>query len=164
MTIRNRLTWLFLGLVAVILLAVMSVVYILQADYTHEEFHVRLRDRAEVTGYVFLEQDELRADAFREFQRRYLRTLTNEVLQIYDAQLQPRFIEQDRRIMISEHLLARILAEKEVYFQLGSRQAVGLFYQDNQGEYIIVAAARITRGGPVWSIWLPCWRVSSSAA
>ncbi|SNR33595.1 sensor histidine kinase [Hymenobacter mucosus] len=141
MTIRNRLTWLFLGLVAVILLAVMSVVYILQADYTHEEFHVRLRDRAEVTGYVFLEQDELRADAFREFQRRYLRTLTNEVLQIYDAQLQPRFIEQDRRIMISEHLLARILAEKEVYFQLGSRQAVGLFYQDNQGEYIIVAAA-----------------------
>ena len=70
MTIRNRLTWLFTGLVAVLLLAVMTTIYILQADYAHEEFHQRLRDRAEVTGYVFLEQDELRAEAFREFQRR----------------------------------------------------------------------------------------------
>lgn len=141
MTIRNRLTWLFLGLVAVILLGAMSVVYILQADYTHEEFHQRLRDRAEVTGYVFLEQDELRAEAFRNFQRRYLRTLTGEVLQIYDAKLQPRFIEQDVRIKIPERILARIRTEREVYFDLGRRQAVGLFYADNQGDYLIVAAA-----------------------
>ncbi|MFD2787875.1 HAMP domain-containing sensor histidine kinase [Hymenobacter rubripertinctus] len=141
MTIRNRLTWLFLGLVAVILLSALTTAFILQADYTHEEFHQRLRDRAEVTGYVFLEQDEVRAEAFRDFQRRYLRTLTGEVLQIYDSQLQPRFIEQDTRIRIPPPLLARIVAEKEVYFDLGARQAVGLFYKDNQGEFVIVAAA-----------------------
>ncbi|TGE08590.1 sensor histidine kinase [Hymenobacter fodinae] len=146
MTIRNRLTWLFLGIVAFILLAAMSVVYILQADYTHEEFHQRLRDRAEVTGYVFLEQDELRADAFRAFQHRYLRTLTGEVLQIYNSKLEPRFIEADNRIKIPENILARILVEKEVYFDLGPRQAVGLFYNDNQGQYIIVAAA-VNRSG-----------------
>ncbi|AHJ98348.1 sensor histidine kinase [Hymenobacter swuensis] len=142
MTIRNRLTWLFLGVVAVLLLAVMTTIYILQADYTNEEFHQRLRDRAEVTGYVFLEQDELRAEAFREFQRRYLRTLTGEVLQIYDDQLQPRFIEQDTRVAISDHILTRILTEKEVYFTLSGRQAIGLFYTDNQGQFIIVAAAQ----------------------
>ena len=141
MTIRNRLTWLFLGLVAVILLAAMTTAFLLQADYTHEEFHQRLRDRAEVTGYVFLEQDELRADAFRDFQRRYLRTLSGEVLQIYDRNLQARFIEQDTRIQIPPRILSRILTEKEVYFDLGPRQAVGLFYVDNQGEFIIVAAA-----------------------
>ncbi|WBO85613.1 ATP-binding protein [Hymenobacter yonginensis] len=142
MTIRNRLTWLFVGVVAVILLGVMTTIYLLQADYTHEEFHQRLRDRAEVTGYVFLEQDELRAEAFREFQRRYLRTLTGEVLQIYNDQLQPRFIEQDTRVAIPDHILTRILTEKEVYFTLGNRQAIGLFYTDNQGQFIIVAAAQ----------------------
>ena len=141
MTIRNRLTWLFLGLVAVILLGAMTTAFILQVDYTHSEFHQRLRDRAEVTGYVFLEQDELRAEAFRDFQRRYLRTLTGEVLQIYDRQLQPRFIEQDTRLQIPDNLLTRILTEKEVYFDLGPRQAVGVFYHDNQGDFIIVAAA-----------------------
>ncbi|RPD48411.1 HAMP domain-containing protein [Hymenobacter sediminis] len=146
MTIRNRLTWLFLGLVAVILLAAMTTVYILQTDYTHEEFRQRLRDRAEVTGYVFLEQDELRAEAFRDFQRRYMRTLTEEVLQIYDSNLQPRFIEQDVRVRISDRILARILLEKEVYFEIGSRQAVGIFYSDNQGKFIIVAAAQNRSG------------------
>ncbi|MCA8830872.1 HAMP domain-containing sensor histidine kinase [Hymenobacter pini] len=146
MTIRNRLTWLFLGVVAVILLAVMTTIYVLQADYTHEEFHQRLRDRAEVTGYVFLEQDELRAEAFREFQRRYLRTLTGEVLQIYNSKLEPRFIAEDVRIQIPENILARILTEKEVYFDLGPRQAVGIFYSDNQGQFIIVAAAQNRSG------------------
>ncbi|HEX8425568.1 HAMP domain-containing sensor histidine kinase [Hymenobacter sp.] len=141
MTIRNRLTWLFVGLVAVLLLAVMSVIYILQSDYTHQEFHQRLRDRAEVTGYVFLEQDELHETAFRDFQRRYLRTLTGEVLQIYDARLTPRFIEQDVRVKISDRVLARVLADKLVYFDVGPRQAVGLFYHDNQGDFVIVAAA-----------------------
>ncbi|MBD2715063.1 HAMP domain-containing protein [Microvirga sp. STR05] len=146
MTIRNRLTWLFLGIVAVILLAAMSAVYILQADYTQEEFQQRLRDRAQVTGYVFLEEDELRAVAFRAFQRRYMRTLTNEVLQIYDDKLQPRFIEEDERVKIADHILARILVEKEVYFRLGVRQAVGIFYRDNQGQFIIVAAAENQSG------------------
>jgi len=142
MTIRNRLTWLFVGLVAVLLLAVMSVIYVLQLDYTQEEFQQRLLDRAEVTGYVFLEQDELRAEAFQNFQRHYLRrTLTNEVLQIYDARLTPRFLAEDIRVKVPDPVLAQILTEKLVYFTIGSRQAVGLFYHDNQGDYIIVAAA-----------------------
>lgn len=146
LTIRNRLTWLFLGLVGVILLGALATTFILQADYTHQEFQQRLRDRAEVTGYVFLEQDEVHAGAFRDFQRRYLRTLSGEVLQIYDQQRRPRFIRQDRRIVLSERLLARIVAEQEVYFDLGARQAVGLFYQDNQGNFIIVAAAENRSG------------------
>ena len=141
MTIRNRLTWLFLGLVAVILLAAMTVVYLLQASYSRREFEQRLRDRAEVTGYIFLEQDELRADAFRAFQQRYLQALSNEILQIYDSRHRVRFLEEDERVHLSDRLLARIVSEGEVYFQIGARQAIGLFYRDNQGDYIIVAAA-----------------------
>ena len=141
MTIRNRLTWLFLSLVAIILLAAMTVVYLLQSTYSQREFEQRLRDRAEVTGYIFLEQDELRADAFRAFQQRYLQALSNEVLQIYDSNYQVRFLEEDERVQLSDRLLARIVTDGEVYFRIGARQAIGLFYHDNQGDYIIVAAA-----------------------
>jgi signal transduction histidine kinase len=146
MTIRDRLTWLFLSLVAVIMLAALSVSYILQERYTHEEFHRRLRDRAEVTGYIFLERDEMRANAFREFEKRYLQTLPSEVIQVYNSRLQPRFLEEDERVQLSERLLARIVSEKEVFFDLGPRQAVGVFYHDNQGDYIIVAAAENSFG------------------
>jgi len=146
MTIRNRLTWLFLGLVAIILLAALSITFLLHSQYTQQEFHQRLRDRAEVTGYVFLEQDELHESAFSNFRQRYLRTLTDEVLQIYDSNLNPRFIKEDARIHLSDSLLMRIIAEKELYFTIGARQAIGLFYHDNQGDFVIVAAAENRAG------------------
>ncbi|QNE38824.1 HAMP domain-containing histidine kinase [Hymenobacter sp. NBH84] len=141
MTIRNRLTLLFLSMVAVILAVALTVAYVLQARYSQREFRQRLRDRAEVTGYIFLEQDEMRAGAFRSFQHRYLQALNNEVLQIYDSNHQVRFLEEDERVTLSDKLLARIVVDGEMYFTIGSRQAIGLFYHDNQGDYIIVAAA-----------------------
>ncbi|RTQ52180.1 HAMP domain-containing protein [Hymenobacter gummosus] len=146
MTIRNRLTLLFVGLVGVILLGALSATLLIHADYTNEQFNDRLRDRADVTGYIFLERDEMRAAAFRDFQRRFMQTLPNEVLQVYDSKMQPRFIEEDERVQVSDELLARIVAQKEVFFTLGPRQAVGIFYRDNQGEFVIVAAAENASG------------------
>ncbi|OON65829.1 ATP-binding protein [Hymenobacter sp. CRA2] len=146
MTIRNRLTLLFVGLVGVILLGALSATLLIHADYTNEQFNDRLRDRADVTGYIFLERDELRANAFRDFQRRFMQTLPNEVLQVYDSRMQPAFIEEDERVKVSDKLLARIVAEKEVFFTMGRRQAVGIFYRDNQGEFVIVAAAENASG------------------
>ncbi|MBC6611216.1 HAMP domain-containing histidine kinase [Hymenobacter sp. BT507] len=141
MTIRNRLTLLFLSMVAVILAVALTVAYVLQVRYSQREFRQRLRDRAEVTGYIFLEQDEMRAGAFRLFQKRYLQALNNEVLQIYDSNHQVRFLEEDESITLSDKLLARIVVDGEMYFTIGPRQAIGMFYHDNQGDYIIVAAA-----------------------
>ncbi|AWM31675.1 HAMP domain-containing sensor histidine kinase [Hymenobacter nivis] len=146
MTIRNRLTWLFLGVVAVLLLAVLAGVFALQESYTRREFRQRLRERAQVTGYIYLKKDEMRAEAFRDFEKKYLQSLNNEILQVYDDQMRVRFVAADHRVQLSDAILARIVASKELYFTLGPRQAVGIFYRDNQGDYIIVAAAENTYG------------------
>jgi two-component system sensor histidine kinase MprB len=146
MTIRNRLTWLFVGVVAVLLLAVLSVVFLLQSNASQREFRQRLRDRAQVTSYIYLEKDEMRASAFRDFEKKYLQALTNEILQVYDASGRVRFVAEDERIRLSDALLARIVLNKEVYFTLGARQAIGIFYHDNQGDYVIVAAAENVYG------------------
>ena len=60
MTIRRRITLLFMATV-VVLLAVFAVVFVLQADYARREFWQRLRERAEVVGYIYLKKDELQA-------------------------------------------------------------------------------------------------------
>jgi two-component system sensor histidine kinase MprB len=145
-TIRNRLTWLFLGVVAVLLFTVLAIVYALQVTTSQREFRQRLRERAQVTGYIYLEKDEMRASAFRDFEKKYLQSLSNEILQVYDASGQVRFVAEDERVRLSEAVLARIVVNKESYFRLGARQAVGIFYQDNQGDYIIVAAAENVYG------------------
>jgi two-component system sensor histidine kinase MprB len=146
MTLRNRITLLFMGIVAVLLLAALTVVFLLQADYTRQEFQRRLRDRAEVTGYIFLEKDEMRSSAFRNFEKKYLQALPGEILQVYDARGVVRFLAEDERVQLPENVLARIIINKELYFHLGRRQAVGIFYRDNQGEYVIVAAAENLSG------------------
>jgi len=146
MTIRNRLTWLFLSIVAVLLLAVLAVVFVLQFNSSQREFQQRLRERAQVTSYIYLEKDEMRASAFRDFEKKYLQALSNEILQVYDANGQVRFVAEDERIRLSDAVLARIVLSKEAYFRLGTRQAVGIFYRDNQGDYVIIAAAENVYG------------------
>jgi two-component system sensor histidine kinase MprB len=146
MTIRNRLTWLFVGVVAVLLLTVLTVIYLLQSSSSQREFRQRLRERAQVTSYIYLEKDEMRASAFRDFEKKYLQSLTNEILQVYDASGRVRFVAEDERVRLNDAVLARIVLNKEVYFRLGTRQAVGIFYHDNQGDYVIVAAAENVYG------------------
>jgi two-component system sensor histidine kinase MprB len=146
MTIRNRLTWLFVSVVAVLLLTVLSVVFLLQSTASQREFRQRLRDRAQVTSYIYLEKDEMRASAFRDFEKKYLQALTNEILQVYDASGRVRFVAEDERVRLSDAVLARVVLNKEVYFTLGARQAIGIFYHDNQGDYVIVAAAENVYG------------------
>jgi two-component system sensor histidine kinase MprB len=146
MTIRNRLTWLFVGVVAVLLLTVLTVIYLLQSSSSQREFRQRLRERAQVTSYIYLEKDEMRASAFRDFEKKYLQSLTNEILQVYDASGRVRFVAEDERVRLSDAILARIVLNKEVYFKLETRQAVGIFYHDNQGDYVIVAAAENVYG------------------
>jgi two-component system sensor histidine kinase MprB len=145
-SIRNRLTWLFVGVVAVLLFAVLAMVFVLQLTSSQQEFRQRLRERAQVTGYIYLEKDEMRAGAFRDFEKKYLQSLSNEILQVYDATGRVRFVAEDERVQLPDAILARIVTNKEYYFQLGQRQAVGIFYQDNQGDYIIVAAAENVYG------------------
>jgi two-component system sensor histidine kinase MprB len=146
MTIRNRLTWLFVSVVAVLLLVVLTVVYLLQSNSSQREFRQRLRERAQVTSYIYLEKDEMRASAFRDFEKKYLQSLTNEILQVYDADGRVRFVAEDERVRLTDAQLARIILYKEAYFKLGQRQAVGIFYRDNQGDYVIVAAAENVYG------------------
>jgi signal transduction histidine kinase len=135
-----------MSVVAVLLLGVLAVVFVLQMTSSQREFRQRLRERAQVTGYIYLEKDEMRASAFRDFEKKYLQALSNEILQVYDAGGRVRFVAEDERVRLADAVLARIVANKEYYFRLGPRQAVGIFYQDNQGDFIIVAAAENVYG------------------
>ena len=133
-------------MVAVLLAGVLTAVLLVQSGYTQREFRQRLRDRAQITSYIYLEKDEMRASAFRAFEKKYLQSLNNEILQVYDAGGRVRFVEADERVRLSQTVLARIVSNKEYFFALGQRQAVGIFYRDNQGEYVIVAAAENVSG------------------
>ncbi|WP_226915734.1 sensor histidine kinase [Hymenobacter siberiensis] len=51
------------------------------------------------------------------------------------------FVREDTRLEVPPEVLARIQEGHEEYFEDGPREAVGIFYRDNQGQYVVVAGA-----------------------
>jgi signal transduction histidine kinase len=142
MTIRNKLTLIYTLIVALILLALSLYVYALIKLNFHKVFFEKLENRAVSTAKVFLEKDEVSALAFKELEKRYTQSLPGEMVRVYDDQNRPAFIEEARKGDFPAELIERIRKGKDkVELEEGGKQIVGISYSDNQGEFVIIAAA-----------------------
>lgn len=141
MTFRSRLTLAFSLLIAAVLIAVCTFVYFQAKDFTHRQFFQRLYERGLITGQLFLERDELSAKSMDKVRQKYLNKLNEEVLTIYNSDLQPRFLLDSTNATVPTEFLARIRKERYVEIWEGDRQSIGFFYHDNQGDFYIIASA-----------------------
>ncbi|MFI5151274.1 MAG: ATP-binding protein [Bacteroidia bacterium] len=146
MTIRNRLTLIYTIIVALILLALSLFVFYLVKLNFHKVFYEKLENRAEITAQVFLEKDEVSAAIFKDFEARYTQTLPGEVVRVYDKDNQPAFIADSAGGTYTRDLINRVRNEKKVEIDEGKRQIVGIYYSDNQGEFVIIASAEDEAG------------------
>lgn len=141
MNIKNRLTLLFTAIVAVIFTAILTAIYLISVRYSEANFYDRLHERAIIASKIFLEKDQLGKQRLFEFEQRFLETLSHEVLEIYDDNNTPTFISKSEKFSLTKEELDRIRILKGVNFQRDSRYIVGLFYEDGQGHFVIVASA-----------------------
>src|SRR5215831_17951455 len=95
MKIKYKLTLLFTLIVAVILICLNFYIYLLSGSFTRNNFYNQLKDRAIVTATVFLEADEESSAIIKSFQDKYLHTLPNEIIRIYNEQNKPVFIDSN---------------------------------------------------------------------
>lgn len=141
MNIKNRLTFLFTAIVALIFTVVLTAIYLMSVRYSEASFYDRLHERAIIASKIFLEKDQLGKQRLFEFEQRLLETLSHEVLEIYDDNNTPTFISKSEHLALSKEELNRIRTLKSVNFQKDNRYVAGLFYQDVQGHFVIVASA-----------------------
>jgi signal transduction histidine kinase len=146
MKIKNKLTLLFTLIVAIILLCLNFSIYIFSSSFTKNNFYKQLKDRALVTATVFLEADEQSADIIKSFQKKYLLALPDEIIRMYSEQDKPVFIDSTSAVNFDKSLIDKIRKEKEYQEEDGKRQIYGIYYQDNQGNFVIIASA-INRTG-----------------
>ncbi|MBK0403835.1 HAMP domain-containing histidine kinase [Adhaeribacter sp. BT258] len=146
MTFRSRLTLAFSLLIAAVLIAVCTFVYFQAKDFTHRQFFQRLYERGLITGQLFLERDELSAKSMDKVRQKYLNKLNEEVLTVYNSDLQPRFLLDSSNAGAPTQLLEQIRKDKYVEFWEGDRQVVGFFYHDNEGNFFIIASAKDATG------------------
>lgn len=145
MKIKNRLSLYFTATSAFILLIVEVAISITVNSIIKSNFYGHLADRASVAAQVYLEADEIPIDSLSRVRERYLQHLPDEVVRFYDDKDAASFIK-DRNQFWPANVINLVRKRKQLAFSEGERQTVGVYYNDNQGNFVILVSA-IDRAG-----------------
>lgn len=140
MKIKDRLALYFTLVSTLTLLCVLTVVYFTFQKVMESEFFERLTDRTMVTAKLYLKADEISNQALEKVRAQYLEKLNGEVIRIYNERNNATFIGDDQQFWTNE-TIDMVRQQKKVRFKDGERQVVGIFYKDNQGDFVILASA-----------------------
>jgi signal transduction histidine kinase len=140
MKIKDRLSLQFANLSAVLLFLVLAAIYGLFWNNRQQDFYGHLLDRAVTNAELFLAQDNLSAEKFRDVQKKYPQTLPDEIVHIYNDKDQSVFIK-DSSSQWPRSIIDQVRRERLISYSQGLRQTVGIFYRDNSGDFVTLASA-----------------------
>jgi len=140
MKIKNRLSLYFTAVSAFVLLIVQVVICITFNSLLKSDFYDHLMDRANVAAQLYLEADEISADSLSHVRERYLQPLPDEVVRLYDDKNAASFIKDKNQFWTSPVINA-VRRGKQMEFAEGNRHTVGIYYNDNQGNFVILVSA-----------------------
>ncbi len=147
MKISQKLTLSFAGIIAVILLATNVFIYYFSVSFTKESFYTRLNERALIAATEYLKRDEHTAYAIQETHKLYLQSMPGEIIKFYDSLNRPQFVDTLNKISFNPAFINDIrkkgFAKEE---EPDGNQSAGIYFKDNQGNFVIIARAYDSRG------------------
>jgi len=144
MKISKRIILIYSILTVIISFALGFSVYIYSSYYSQRMFFKILSDRSFIIAQNFLKEDEYAKDRYDAVRREYLKPLTGENIEIYDTLNKLAFINTSRKTDAHEFktdIIKQIRQSKYLEFSQNDRQAVGIFFKDNQGDFVIIISA-----------------------
>lgn len=121
---------------------VMSGSFFLFKNHMKNLYYESLEENAMVTALFYFEKDEINETdkiRYQEIKKQY-RKISDESVRIYEAKTKKIYLNDGLDIYLKNEDLKNIIKNKTIYFTKGKRQFVGLFYQDNEGDFIIVTS------------------------
>lgn len=140
MKIKDRLAIYFTIFCGVILIIVLFAIYITFSNFLRTDFFNRLKDRTMVTANLYLEADEIAVDSLSKIRDKYLEKLSGEIIRVYDSRNSAAFIRDTQQYWNSA-VINKVRKARKLNINEGDRQAVGIYYKDNQGDFVIIASA-----------------------
>ncbi len=144
MKIKYRITILFTVLVTLISLMICSSVYYFSDLNRKKSFAKRLRNRATTTANLLLTVNGIDNNLLRKIDETTIITIQEKSVVVYTSDFKELYSYTDNNIepvKVDSRLLRKAEQEKEVSFSEGRREAVALYYVDENKPYIVVAAA-----------------------
>ena len=147
MKIRLKLTLLFSGLFAILLLAFSLAVYFYNANQREEGYYKRLRQLA-ITKTNLLLRAHVEPSVLQLIYQNSLNTLPQEEVAIYDTSYHLLYHDamDIDKVKETTGMIDSIIEKKEIHFYVDDLQAVGFVYQFGKKMYVITAAAKDDEG------------------
>lgn len=146
MKIGNRLALQFTVFFAVVIISILSVTYLLARNFTLRDFYIRLEERAYIVSQYFLEEDELNKTLYEPYIAKFRQSLQREIVQIYNSNNENQFVGRNQAESFSIDTLNLIRTRNRLHFTRSDRQFAGIFYRDNQGDFVIIVSAEDLEG------------------
>lgn len=164
MKIRLKLTLIFTAITTLILIGVSIAIYYFFSLYRQIEFFDRLKDRTLITAQVHLREDELSAEALREVKKKYQQYLPDEIIGLFESGYSLSAIEDSLKIELPPNFYKEIPQTKYVEIKSDDRQAIAMYYEDNEGNFVILISAidqfGIMKLGDLQKILVFCFFIS----
>jgi signal transduction histidine kinase len=142
MNLKNKLAVNSTLLFAFIVGLLMAGSFLLFRSHMKDLYFDNLEDHAMTAALFYFEKDEIKelnGARYKQIELQYKR-INNEAIRVYDAKTNQLFISDSIDFELSENDLKNITKEKLHTFTRDNRQFVGLLYNDNQGDFIIVVS------------------------
>lgn len=142
MKIQTKTALLFTGLTAGMMFLLTVLVYFLVQQFTFQDFRKRLQLRAVMAAKVHLEQDETSTAAFSEIRRQHLEVLPDQKEYMLLTDSVTGNVQPNNTLSLPQSFYRSVFTNKDAFYDDGPTTYAGIYYPDNQGNFIVVASAR----------------------
>jgi signal transduction histidine kinase len=137
MKIRTRLSILCSTVFGIIFIIIAFVIYALDYDNTRDTLYNKLQNIARVSALFYLEEDELNSGEFEKVSKQFNEIVSGACCQVYGNNNDIRYGEISEPVPVD--ILDHIRERKQASFVYEKYFCHGIFYEDNQGNFVIVA-------------------------
>ena len=140
MKVKDRLSFQFTFLFAILLLIVLMGIYLFVEHNRVKSFYNKLDDRSLIIAQFYLAEDNLSKETFKDVLKKFPQSLTDESINIYDEQFMPKFVPEDP-IHWPRDVLKKVSQKNRIHLYKKNVLTSGLFYKDNSGNFIVMVSA-----------------------
>jgi len=136
MKVKTRLS-LLCSLIFSIVFAILAFsIYILYYKNAEKSIYKDLDKTAHISALFYLEEDELSAKEFEKIKEQFQEIISDSYYQVYDKNNQIAYGLGNPDIPVS--ILDKIRNVKHLSFKSNDYLCYGIFYEDNQGDFVVV--------------------------
>ncbi len=140
MKIRNKIVFTFVGLVSIVLLFSFSLIYYLSIHHMEKDFFSLILEKANLTAWKYFEEDEMSATVYSKVMQRYAVCLPESEEIVLDTK-NKQSVKDSLLKILPNNLVNNILDGKTINFLTRVGQGVGIYYPDNQGNFVVIITA-----------------------